>query len=168
MSQVLRILYCPPILMLLLLRADEANGKGICLYFSEKTASWFSALSICKTLHMCLADLNTEVTLIQMKSKINVDDYEYWFGLNAHDKPTYRYVSNNKSIEYSPHNSKLVNNEGCVYVKHQNDFFKFESAKCREHRRFICTKTDECDGVSTKPGNSNCVITAEERDIVAY
>jgi len=39
MNQVLRMLYCLPILLLLLLRADEANGKGICLYFSEKTVS---------------------------------------------------------------------------------------------------------------------------------
>ncbi|EDV58210.1 uncharacterized protein LOC6542828 [Drosophila erecta] len=167
MSQVPRILCCLPIL-LLLLRTDEANGKGICLYVSEKTATWFHALAICKKLHMCLANLDTEITLIQMKSKIGPDEHEYWFGLNAYEKPNFRYVSNNKSIEYAPHNSKLVNNEGCVFVKEQYDFFKFESANCDDRRRFICTKTEECDGVTFKHEQSKCVITEEQRDIVAY
>ncbi|XP_043661238.1 uncharacterized protein LOC122625268 [Drosophila teissieri] len=167
MGQVLRILSCLPIL-LLLLRTDEANARGICLYFSEKAATWFGALAICKKLNMCLANLDTEVTLVQLNHKMEHEELEYWFGLNAHEKPNYRYVSNNKSIEYSPHNSKLVNNEGCAYVKHQQEFFKFESASCREHKRFICSKTDECDGVSMKHGDSKCVITEEQHEIVAY
>ncbi|XP_016973899.1 lithostathine-1-alpha [Drosophila rhopaloa] len=164
--QVRILCYIP--LFLLYFQIGEVNTKGICLYFSEKKASWFDALIECQKHHMCLADLNTEVTLGQMETKFNHEEIEYWFGLNSHEKSNYRYASNNKSIEYSPKHSKLVNDGRCAFVKHENGFYKFESADCNAHKRFICTKTDECDGVSMKPGKSKCVITEEEKSVVAY
>ncbi|XP_017066695.1 uncharacterized protein LOC108104879 [Drosophila eugracilis] len=167
MKLFLKILYCLPIL-LLHLQIREVNPKGICLYFSEKMASWFDALIVCQKNHMCLADLNTEVTLVQMATKTDHKEHEYWFGLNAYDKSNYRYVSNNKSIEFSPINSKLVNDGRCAYIKHVKGFYIFEGANCRHRKRFICTRTDECDGVSMKPVKSQCVITEEEKKIVAY
>ncbi|XP_017012576.1 uncharacterized protein [Drosophila takahashii] len=167
MSLLVRILYCLPI-FLLNFHIDQANAKGICLYLSDKMATWFDALIVCQKHHMCLADLNTEVTLIQMQAKLKHDDHGYWFGLNAHEKTSFRYVSNNKTIEFSPTGSNLVNHGGCAFVKHDDGFYKFQSADCHAQKRYICTRTEECDGVSMKPGKAQCVINEEEKEIVAY
>ncbi|XP_016967757.1 P-selectin [Drosophila biarmipes] len=167
MSLASRILYCLPIL-LIPLHIEEANAKGICLYFSDQLATWFDALITCQKHYMCLADLDTEVTLIQMESKLPRDDHSYWFGLNAHEKNSYRYVSSNKSADYSPVSSNLVNDGGCAFVKHDDGFYKFLSADCHTRKRFICSRAEECDGVSISPRKSQCVISPEDKEIVAY
>ncbi|XP_016928001.2 uncharacterized protein [Drosophila suzukii] len=167
MSLVLRILYCLPIL-LLPLHVEEVNAKGMCLYLSEAIATWFDALIACQKQFMCLADLDTEVTLIQMEAKVPHNDHGYWFGLNAHEKTGYRYASNNRSIEYSPVSSNLLNDGGCAYVKHDDGFYKFLSASCDAKKRFICNMAEECDGVSMRPKKPLCVISHEDKEIVAY
>ncbi|XP_017044924.1 uncharacterized protein LOC108090656 [Drosophila ficusphila] len=166
MSRLVRFVCCLPIL-LLHLHVKEVNAKGICLYLSEKRASWFEALAVCQSYRMCLADLSTEVTLIQMEEKWNPDDHEYWFGLNSHEKFTYRYVSNNKSIEYAPRNSKLASEGQCAFVKHERGFYKFASADCFDHKRFICSRTEMCDGENLRHGVSHCSISEEEKQVVA-
>ncbi|XP_017120049.1 uncharacterized protein LOC108141293 [Drosophila elegans] len=167
MSFQVRIL-CHLSILVLYFHIGQVNSKGICLYFSLKIASWFDALIECQKHHMCLADLNTEVTLVQMETKFNHEDHEYWFGLNSHEKKNYRYVSNNKSIEYSPIHSKLVNDGLCAFVKHEYGFYKFESADCNIHKRFICTRADECDGLQLKPVKSKCFISEKQKQVVAY
>ncbi|XP_017105855.3 uncharacterized protein [Drosophila bipectinata] len=165
-----RSTFCLSILILFLTwPVEKVHSSGICIYVSKHRLNWFEALFACQKKGMCLADIDTTLTLLSLTDKFHGDDRtDVWFGLTAFERTNYRYISSNKHVEFTPQNSQLVNNGSCAFLKPEDPTYTFASAVCYDKKRFACTKTEMCNGAHMRKRKNFCAIPHSAKEIMAY
>ncbi|XP_017839953.1 uncharacterized protein LOC108597755 [Drosophila busckii] len=130
----------------------EATAAGSCHYFSEKKMDYFDALFTCQKKKLCLADFNTQVLMNEIGSKLPAYKREdYWFGLNAYEKPTFKYVSNLENMVFMAEGATLDYSKPCAYLTPRaNTAYTFNSAPCFLYKHFVCSEAEMCNGIATK------------------
>ncbi|KAH8321885.1 hypothetical protein KR067_007857, partial [Drosophila pandora] len=130
--------------------------------------NWFDALFTCQKKGMCLADIDTSVTVLGLTSHLHGDDRtDIWFGLTAFERNNYRYISNNKLVDYTPKDSVLVNNGSCAFLKPVDPLFTFASGDCTARKRFACTQTDMCNGARMRKPKASCIVPDYAKEILS-
>lgn len=111
---------------------------------------WFEALYTCQRMKMCLADMRSELAFDEVSRKFpKHDEHDYWIGLNAYEKETFKYVSNGDPIDYVPEDSVIDYKHACAYIRSIGNRFIIETGKCGHVRRFVCSEAVKCNGRET-------------------
>lgn len=131
--------------------------------------NWFEALFDCQKKGMCLADIDTGVTLLALTAEFDRDDrQEIWFGLTAFERNNFRYISNNKPLEYIAENSVLINNGSCAFLKPEDPMYTFASDDCSARKHFACAQSDMCNGAHMKKQKQSCAVPDYANEIMAF
>ncbi|XP_034475683.1 uncharacterized protein LOC117782761 [Drosophila innubila] len=153
------------------------NGDtvGSCHYFSDHKLDWFDALFSCQKKKLCLANLDSKIVFDQIVAKLP-EKYrdEFWFGLNGYEKYTFKYVSNDAPMLYTPPESEINLEKPCGFIKPIGEKdFTIETGNCRRRRKYICSSAVKCNGLVTKSSFTPiftselpCNISSEVMDIL--